>query len=148
MCAEGSSPPLGGGRGSGAGQGMLQQFAGALQQSTRARCRRTSLCRDTRRPPHARPLPADWEYADGCRPWDAHAVRNVTRGLTSCLTTAFDLFDEVLLSPHLDDGTRSGHWCAPEGRAAVLRSKTRGPPGRHAMQANSTLRSLPQGATC
>jgi hypothetical protein len=37
-------------------------------------------------------------------------VDQVTKGLTSCLTTAFDLFDEVLISPHLDDGTRTGHW--------------------------------------
>ena len=51
--------------------------------------------------------------ADGCRPFSPEAVHNVTRGLTSCLTLAFDLFDEVLISPHLDDGTRTGHWCAP-----------------------------------
>jgi hypothetical protein len=51
-----------------------------------------------------------WEYADGCQKWSAAATANVTAGLKTCLTKAFELFDEVLISPHLDDGTRTGHW--------------------------------------
>ncbi|KAI8470137.1 MAG: hypothetical protein J3K34DRAFT_459022 [Monoraphidium minutum] len=47
---------------------------------------------------------------EGCQPWNRKELSEVTRGLTSCLTKAFDLFDEVLVSPHLDDGTRTGHW--------------------------------------
>jgi len=47
---------------------------------------------------------------NSCNPFTAQVVAEVTAGLTACLTTAFDLFDEVLISPHLDDGTRTGKW--------------------------------------
>lgn len=51
-----------------------------------------------------------YRWEDGCVPFNAAMVERVTTGLTGCLTAAFDLFDEVLVSPHLDDGTRTGHW--------------------------------------
>ena len=54
---------------------------------------------------------AHWTYEGGCQPWSPAAVANFTRGLSACLTLAFDMFDSVLISPHLDDGTRTGHWC-------------------------------------
>jgi hypothetical protein len=31
-------------------------------------------------------------------------------GFKNCLQEAHDMFDDVLISPHLDDGTLSGHW--------------------------------------
>lgn len=37
-------------------------------------------------------------------------ISRYARGFKSCLQEAHDLFDDVLLSPHLDDGTLSGHW--------------------------------------
>jgi hypothetical protein len=58
------------------------------------------------------PPPPDWDYKDGCQGFSQPALDTWQRGLTNCLTLAFELFDEVLISPHLDDGTRTGHWCA------------------------------------
>lgn len=37
-------------------------------------------------------------------------TRRFADGFRACLQEAHDLFDDVLISPHLDDGTLSGHW--------------------------------------
>jgi hypothetical protein len=65
--------------------------------------------------PYPQLPPSDWEYKDGCQGFSQSALDTWQRGLTNCLTLAFELFDEVLISPHLDDGTRTGHWCAAAG---------------------------------
>ena len=63
----------------------------------------------TRLGPDPPPAPED-RGNSGCEPWTRKELAAFTRGLTTCLSTAFDLFDNVLLSPHLDDGTKTGHW--------------------------------------
>jgi hypothetical protein len=69
------------------------------------------VCRtDCKSCPRAHAKPSDQAGKEGCQPWTKKAVAEATRGFASCLTLAFDLFDEVLISPHLDDGTRTSHW--------------------------------------
>jgi hypothetical protein len=45
-----------------------------------------------------------------CLPFNTDTIRQFKEGIKGCLKEAFELFDEVLISPHLDDGLKRGHW--------------------------------------
>ncbi|KAI8463010.1 MAG: hypothetical protein J3K34DRAFT_159403 [Monoraphidium minutum] len=51
-----------------------------------------------------------WEWDSPCSPWDAEAIKRMTEGAAACLQEAAKLFEEVVISPHLDDGSKTGHW--------------------------------------
>lgn len=51
-----------------------------------------------------------WEWDKDCQPFDGALVRRFTEGFTKCLQEARSLFETVLISPHLDDGTNTCHW--------------------------------------
>ena len=51
-----------------------------------------------------------WEWDSACEPFTAERVARFAKGFKDCLQKAHDLFDEVLVSPHLDDGTKTMHW--------------------------------------
>lgn len=55
-------------------------------------------------------LCSKWEWDSKCMPWTPEAIANMTKGIKDCIKEAHDLFDEVLISPHLDDATNSMHW--------------------------------------
>ena len=50
-------------------------------------------------------------YDSPCTPFNASSISRFQSGFQACLQDAFDLgFSEVLISPHLDDGTKTDHW--------------------------------------
>lgn len=51
-----------------------------------------------------------WEWDSPCEAFNQDKVQRFERGIKSCIQKAHDLFDEVLISPHLDDGTKTMHW--------------------------------------
>jgi hypothetical protein len=51
-----------------------------------------------------------WEWDSPCEPFDAMRVERFAKGIKDCIQKAHDMFDEVLMSPHLDDGTKTMHW--------------------------------------
>eukprot|EP00878_Enallax_costatus_P023723 GHUV01025260.1.p1 GENE.GHUV01025260.1~~GHUV01025260.1.p1 ORF type:complete len:363 (+),score=80.93 GHUV01025260.1:1282-2370(+) len=50
------------------------------------------------------------EWNSDCRQWDDAAVTTFRTGLTNCFKVAVDLFDEILVAPHLDEGLKRGKW--------------------------------------
>eukprot|EP00877_Chromochloris_zofingiensis_P006477 jgi/Chrzof1/2082/Cz11g02040.t1 len=51
------------------------------------------------------------EYNSSCNPFDQQTISEFQAGMQQCMQHAFDVgFTEMLLSPHLDDGTRTNHW--------------------------------------
>eukprot|EP00877_Chromochloris_zofingiensis_P008388 jgi/Chrzof1/3802/Cz13g09110.t1 len=51
-----------------------------------------------------------YEYDKPCTPFTAPIVQLFQRGFQTCLKEAYDLGFNVLISPHLDDGTKKGWW--------------------------------------
>ena len=51
-----------------------------------------------------------FEWDKPCEPFSQATVARFAKGFKDCLQKAHDMFDEVLVSPHLDDGTKTMHW--------------------------------------
>ncbi len=51
-----------------------------------------------------------WEWDSPCEPFSQDKIDRFTKNFKACLQKAHDMFDEVLISPHLDDGTKTMHW--------------------------------------
>ncbi|GBF95536.1 hypothetical protein Rsub_08517 [Raphidocelis subcapitata] len=51
-----------------------------------------------------------WEWDKPCEPFTKDTIARFAKGFKDCLQKAHDMFDEVLISPHLDDGTKTMHW--------------------------------------
>jgi hypothetical protein len=50
-------------------------------------------------------------YDTPCTPLSLSSISTFQSGFQACLQDAFDLgFSEILISPHLDDGTKTDHW--------------------------------------
>lgn len=50
------------------------------------------------------------EWNSNCEPFSDATVQRFKTGIKQCIQKAHDMFDEVLISPHLDDGTKTMHW--------------------------------------
>ncbi|KAI8472826.1 MAG: hypothetical protein J3K34DRAFT_519379 [Monoraphidium minutum] len=51
-----------------------------------------------------------WEWDSPCEAFSWDKIARFEKGFKDCLQKAHDMFDEVLISPHLDDGTKTMHW--------------------------------------
>ncbi|GBF92700.1 hypothetical protein Rsub_05069 [Raphidocelis subcapitata] len=51
-----------------------------------------------------------FEWNSNCEPFNAQNIARFEKGIKGCIQKAHDMFDEVLISPHLDDGTKTMHW--------------------------------------
>ena len=50
-------------------------------------------------------------YNSACEPLNSAAISQFQSGFQACLQDAFNLgFSEVLITPHLDNGTKKNHW--------------------------------------
>ncbi|KIZ04437.1 hypothetical protein MNEG_3525 [Monoraphidium neglectum] len=51
-----------------------------------------------------------WEWDSPCEAFSWDKVSRWETGMKDCIKKAHDMFDTVLISPHLDDGTKTMHW--------------------------------------
>ena len=51
-----------------------------------------------------------WQWDSPCLPFNATTIRLFQTGFQSCLQEAYDMGFNVLVSPHIDDGSRKGYW--------------------------------------
>ena len=51
-----------------------------------------------------------YEWDSRCEPFTPKTIARFSKGFKDCLQKAHDMFDEVLISPHLDDATKTSHW--------------------------------------
>jgi hypothetical protein len=51
-----------------------------------------------------------WEWDSACEPFTAATIARFAKGIKDCIQKAHDMFDEVLMSPHLDDASKTMHW--------------------------------------
>lgn len=57
----------------------------------------------------------DWycykhEWNSDCTPWNDGALNTFRTGFTNCLKVAAELFDDIMVAPHLDEGLKVGKW--------------------------------------
>lgn len=51
-----------------------------------------------------------WEWDGACMPFNKTAIDFFRNGMQTCLQQAKDMGFDVLISPHLDDATKTDHW--------------------------------------